>query len=210
MSIVWPCGLSVDAYAAAGRGVDAPRPDCPDCFAPMTMWSGYERYVREAGRCAPIFLHRARCSACRVSHVLLPAFALPGRLDVADTIGALITAVVTRPSGVRPAARAAEVPHTTARGWCRRFARRAGELAVSFAAVCVELRGEVLTPSSDRVLDALVAIGAAFDAACELVGWASLGVWRFASAVSGGGLIATNTNSPYLVIGKRRFMPPVP
>jgi hypothetical protein len=28
--------------------------------------------------------------------------------------------------------------------------------------------------------------------------------------VSGGRLIATNTDSPYLVVGKRRFMPPVP
>jgi hypothetical protein len=28
--------------------------------------------------------------------------------------------------------------------------------------------------------------------------------------VCGGSLLSTNTNSPWLVIGKRRFMPPVP
>jgi hypothetical protein len=28
--------------------------------------------------------------------------------------------------------------------------------------------------------------------------------------VSGGRLIAVNTDSPWLIVGKRRFMPPVP
>ena len=210
MSIVWPCGLSVDAYAAAGRNVEVPRPDCPRCFVPMVMWSGYERSVREAGLCVKIFCHRARCSSCRVSDVLLPSFVLVGRLDVAETVGAVITAVVSGASGVRPVARAAEVPHTTARGWCWRFGARAADLAVSFAALSVEISGAVMTPGSSRANDALAAIRAAFDAACDLPGWLVLGLWRFASVVSGGGLIATNTNMPYLVIGKRRFMPPVP
>jgi len=38
----------------------------------------------------------------------------------------------------------------------------------------------------------------------------AVGRWRFASAVSGGRLIAANTTSPYLIAGSRRFMPPVP
>jgi len=42
------------------------------------------------------------------------------------------------------------------------------------------------------------------------VGWAGLGRWRFAAAVSGGRLIGANTNTPYLIVGRRRFMPPVP
>jgi hypothetical protein len=37
-----------------------------------------------------------------------------------------------------------------------------------------------------------------------------LGAWRFASSVTGGTLLAANTISPWLVVGKRRFMPPVP
>jgi len=36
------------------------------------------------------------------------------------------------------------------------------------------------------------------------------GRWQYISAVTGGRLIATNTNSPYLIVGTRRFMPPVP
>jgi hypothetical protein len=43
-----------------------------------------------------------------------------------------------------------------------------------------------------------------------LAGWDALGGWRFVSAVSGGRVIATNTNTPYLIVGRRRFMPPVP
>jgi len=47
-------------------------------------------------------------------------------------------------------------------------------------------------------------------AASALPGWGELGCWRFVSAVSGGRVIATNTNTPYLIVGRRRFMPPVP
>ncbi len=56
----------------------------------------------------------------------------------------------------------------------------------------------------------MAAIRVAFAAAAALPGWAGLGAWRFASAVSGGTLIAANTTSPFLMVGKRRFMPPVP
>jgi hypothetical protein len=50
VAIVWPCPLAVDAYAAAGRDVGFPRPACPSCAGPLVSWSGYWRYVREAGR----------------------------------------------------------------------------------------------------------------------------------------------------------------
>ena len=108
MAIVWPCPLPVDAYVAAGREVEVPRPVCPSCAGPLVFWSGYWRHVRAAGRFA------------------------------------------------------------------------------------------------------LTAITAAFAAAADLPGWVRLGVWRFAASVSGGRLIAPNTGSPFLVAGRRRFMPPVP
>ncbi len=57
---------------------------------------------------------------------------------------------------------------------------------------------------------AVTAIGAAFAAACEFPGWARLGRCRFAAAVSGGRLLAASTISPSLIVGKRRFLPPVP
>jgi transposase-like protein len=208
MSIVWPCPLTVDAYASMGRAVQVPRPDCPSCLVPAVFWSGYWRYIRWQGQERKIFIRRVRCRACGVTYALLPAFTLARRLDAADTAGAVIGQVVAGACGVRPAAAAAGVPHTTARGWVRRFAARAGELAVSFSALAAELGGEAVRPLPDRLRSAVAAIGAAFMAAAGLPGWAVLGRWRFACAVTGGSLLAANASSPFLIIGARRFMPP--
>lgn len=210
VAIVWPCPLSVDAYVAAGRAVEVPRPDCPRCGGATTWWSGYRRFVRAGGVSRDIFVPRVRCAACETTDVVLPAFVLCGRLDVAETIGALVEEVVTGAGGVRPAAMAAAVPHSTARGWVRRFAARSAALAVAFAALAVELGGEVVAGFGEATGHGLEAVAAAFEAARALPGWEALGRWRFASAVSGGSLLATNTNSPYLVVGRRRVMPPVP
>jgi len=208
--MVWPCPLPVDAYVAAGREVEFPRPACPACAGGLVFWSGYWRHVRAAGRCRKIFVPRLRCGRCKVSHALLPAFVLAWRLDVAETVGAVVAEVAGGWCGVRPAAARRAVPYTTARGWVRRFRRRALELGTGFAALAVELGGDALRPAADAGRFALAAIGAAFGAAAGLPGWLGLGVWRFACSVSGGRLIAANTTSPWMMIGKRRFMPPVP
>jgi Domain of unknown function (DUF6431) len=208
MSMVWPCPLTVDAYASMGRAVVVPRPECPSCLVPVVFWSGYWRHVRWRERERKVFIPRVRCGACGVTHALLPAFMLARRLDAVDVAGAVIGLVAGGMCGVRPAAVAAGVPYTTARGWVRRFAGRAGELAVSFSALCIELGGEVVRPQPDRRRHAVAAVSAAFTAAAGLPGWAVLGQWRFASAVTGGSLIAANASSPFLIIGTRRFMPP--
>jgi len=214
VAIVWPCPLPVDAYVAAGRKVEVPRPVCPLCGEPLVFWSGYWRHVRAGGlaggRCPKIFVPRVRCGPCRVSHALLPAFVLAWRLDTAETIGAVITEVAGGGCGVRPAAARAGVPHTTARDWVRRFCGRASELGIAFAALAVELGGEAIRPAAGAGRFALAAIGAAFGAAAGLPGWLAMGRWRFASSVSGGKLIAANKSSPFLVVGRRRFIPPVP
>jgi hypothetical protein len=208
MSMVWPCPLTVDAYASMGRAVQVPRPECPSCSSPVVFWSGYWRHVRCQRQERKIFIPRVRCCGCGVTHALLPAFVLARRLDAAESAGAVIGQVAGGACGVRPAAAAAGVPHTTARGWVRRFAARAGELAVSFSALAVELGGEVVRPLPDPLRSAVAAIGAGFAAAAGLPGWAALGRWRFACAVTGGSLLAANATSPFLVIGRRRFMPP--
>ena len=208
MSMVWPCPLTVDVYASMGRAVKVPRPRCPLCSSAVVFWSGYWRHVRWQRRERRIFIPRVRCRACGVTQALLPAFVLARRLDAAGTAGAVIGQVAGGMCGVRPAAAAAGVPYTTARGWVRRFAARAGELAVSFSALCAELGGEVVRPLPDRSGWAVAAVGAAFTAAAGLPGWAVLGRWRFACAVTGGSLLAANASSPFLIIGTRRFMPP--
>lgn len=210
VAMVWPCPLSVDAYVAAGRDVEVPRPDCPRCGSATTRWSGYRRFVRADGASRAIFVPRVRCGRCRVTDALLPAFVLRGRLDAVETIGAVIEDVAGGSCGVRPAAARADVAHTTARGWVRRFGARAAGLSVALAALVVELGGDAVVTVIDAAGQAVVAIGAAFAMARSLPGWDGLGRWRFVSAVSGGNLIGANTNTPYLIVGRRRFMPPVP
>jgi uncharacterized protein DUF6431 len=210
VAMVWPCPLPVDAYIAAGRRVEFPRPGCPSCAGPLVLWAGYWRHVRAAGRCRKVFVPRLRCGRCGVSHALLPAFVLAWRLDVAETVGAVIAEVAGGGCGVRPAAARAGIPHTTARGWVRRFSGRAGELGTAFAALAVELGGDAVRPPAEAARFALAGIKAAFGAAAGLPGWLAVGLWRFACSVSGGRLIAANTTSPYLIVGTRRFMPPVP
>src|SRR6266487_448028 len=146
----------------------------------------------------------------RAQGALRPAFTLAWRLDVAEAVGAVIGQVAGGACGVRPAAARLGVPYTTARGWVRRFRARGLELGTGFAALAVELGGEAIRPAAEAGRFALAALGAAFAAAAGLPGWLDLGVWRFASSVSGGRLIAANTGSPFLVVGKRRFMPPIP
>ena len=176
----------------------------------MSWWSGYRRFVRAGGVSRAIFVPRVRCGPCAKTDAVLPAFVFCGRLDAVETIGAVIEDVVAGLGGVRPAAAALDVPHTTARGWVRRFEGRAARAAMAFAALVVELGGEVTAAVNDVTGAALVAINSAFELARSLAGWDRLGCWRFASAVSGGRLVATNTNTPYLIVGRRRFMPPVP
>ena len=102
VAIVWPCPLAVDAYVAADRDVGFPRPSCPSCAGPLVFWSGYRRYVREAGRCRKIFVPRLRCAPCGASHALLSAFTLAWRLDTAETVGVVVTQVAGGAYGVRP------------------------------------------------------------------------------------------------------------
>ncbi len=211
MAIVWPCALSVDAYASLGKDVEVPRPDCPDCSAAMIFWSGYIRPLRVLGACVRLFVRRARCRDCTVTHALLPAFALSKRLDAVETVGEAIEAVIEGRSGVRPVASALRVPYTTARGWLRRFVERSGEIAMSFAALAIDLgAGELAGSPLPGSPGAVGALRRAFAAACALPGWVLVGAWRFCSVASGGRLIAANTISPYLVVGRRRFMPPAP
>ncbi len=70
--------------------------------------------------------------------------------------------------------------------------------------------GEPIRPAADAGRFALAAIGAGFAAASCLPGWVVLDVWRFASAVTGGRLLTANITSPWLIVGRRGFMPPVP
>lgn len=212
MAIVWACALSVDEYVAAGRAVAVPRPECPACAAAMTFWSGYERSIRHSGLFLKLWVRRVRCRRCGATHALVPSFCLVGRLDAVEVIGTALTAVVGEARGVRPAAEEADVPHTTARDWVRRFCRRAALIGAAFAAVDVEVTGLAPSlPARRSVAEhALGAIRHAFAAVRSRAGPALPSLWCFVALVTGGGLLATNTNPLSIVLGRRRLIVPVP
>jgi hypothetical protein len=138
VTIVWACRQDAEAYAAAGREVEVPRPRCPACGQPMIFWSGYWHFARQAaGR---FWVRRAKCMGCWVSHALLPSFALVRRLDEARVVGRALAGVVAG-RGMRPLAWELGVPHETLRGWRRRYRARSPGLTAGFAALAVSLGG---------------------------------------------------------------------
>ncbi len=196
MSIVFACALSVDAYVDLGRDVEVPRPNCPACAQTMAFWGFYRRDVR-AGTIVRLLVRRARCPGCRTSHALLPDFAVHGRLDSAEVIGAGIDAM-SRGAGARSAAATLSgVPHTTVRDWRRRLASRAPMLTAGFWAACVawgDLVPRLVVTGALPVLGA--AITAAVAAARRRLG-AVGSRWRIANRIIGGHLISTNTDPPW-------------
>lgn len=176
----------------------------------MSFWSGYGRFVRDSGGSRKVWLRRGWCGACRTSHALVPSFCLLGRLDVVEVVGEALSEVVGGRSGVRPVAARLDVPHTTARDWLRRFARRAGVLTAGFAALVVKLCGVAPVLPADPSHQALGAIALAYVAARSRAGPLLLALWPFAAVVTGGKLLSTNTDPPWSGLGGCRFMPPVP
>ena len=173
VAIVWPCPLPVDAYAAAGREVEFPRPDCPSCAGPMTFWSGYRRHVRGGGP-LPEDLRAAGCGArgARVSHALLPAFVLAWRLDAAETVGAVLAEVAAGRVRGAPGGGAGRGPAYDGAGLgapVRRPGRGAGR---GVRGAGRRARRGAGPPAGRGGRFALAAIRAAFGAAAALAGMA--------------------------------------
>jgi hypothetical protein len=175
----------------------------------MRFRSGYARDARWGGGTGRrIWIRRAQCRRCRVSHALLPSFLLERRLDVVDDIGAVVETVLDGVAVVARAAASAGVPYTTARDWLRRFSSRAARLAAGFAALAVEAEAEVgvatlAVDAERRVLGALRLVA-------HTLGASSVSLWALASLITGGELLASATDPPWRILGGRRFMPPSP
>jgi hypothetical protein len=174
----------------------------------MRFWSGYERFVRD-GVTRRIWIRRAACPACRVAPALLPSFVLLRRLDTVEVIGAALDRAVAG-EGMRTVAVGLGVPHTTARGWRRRFAHRAPMLTAGLAALTVELAGSAPVGPVAPEAAALAALGAVWIWARQRIGVAVPGRWPLAALVSGGGWLAATTSPPWAALGRGRWIPPVP
>ena len=177
----------------------------------MSFWAGYERSVRAGGRCHRLWIARARCSSCRVSHALLPNFLLVGRLDGVDTVGRALAEVASKSMSIGRAAGVLDVPFTTVRGWVRRFTATASVWWSGFASLTVEFGGAIPTAWPSAVPAAAIsAMGWAHQAASARHEMRTGSLWPFVSVVCGGRLVTTNTDPPWRVFGNRRFIPPSP
>lgn len=209
VAMVWRCQLSVEEYVTAGKSIEVPRPGCPDCETLMRFRSGYWRDVRVGGGTGrPVWIRRAQCGPCRRSHALLPSFLFGRRLDAVEIIGVVVEVVTDGVAVAGRVAKALDLPYTTARDWLRRFSVRAPMLAAGFVALAVEVGAEggiagLAVEAQRRALGALRLVG-------EALGASSGSLWALASLVTGGKLLASATDSPWTVLGSRRFMPPVP
>jgi len=174
----------------------------------MIFWSGYSRTVRD-GTDRRIWIRRSKCIACGISHCLLPAFCLLGRLYGSEVIGPALAAIVAGEL-TAAVATAAGFPYTTVRDWRRRHRDRAPVLAAGFAALAIELGAEALTLGAPAERAALEALGWAWAVARRRFGMAVAPLWRFWALVGGGQALSTTTHPPWLLIGGRRLIPPVP
>ena len=137
---------------------------CPGCGGRLARWGHARKRTvfgpgREGRQVRP---RRSRCTACLVTHVLLPARLLLRRMDEAAVIGAALAAAA-RGQGCRRVAAELEVPVDTVRGWLRRAAGRVGLVREVFTQVAAAVSADPvpLEPAGSPLADALVAIVAA-------------------------------------------------
>jgi len=166
---------------------------CPGCGGSLSPW-GWARVRSLRGETGVVVVRprRARCSGCRVSHVLLPVFALLRRADLAEVIGAALSAKAAG-SGARTIAAGLGRPVETVRGWLRAFARRAEVLRLWFTVLLVDTGVDPVPPAQAGTpfADAVAAVVGAVVAARSR--WPRVGEvspWWWASAVSAGRLLA--------------------
>jgi hypothetical protein len=169
---------------------------CPFCDGRLAPWAwARERSVgREAGR-ERVRPRRSRCRSCRATHVLLPATMLVRRGDWAATIGRALE-LKAAGLGQRPIAAAVGASRWTVRGWLSRFAVVADAVRAHLTRWALWLDPGLVRfdPTGTPLGDAVAAVAAAGAAAAERLGIGCR--WQFASAATGGRLLA-NTTSPF-------------
>ncbi len=197
MCIVWRWRLAVSSYVDAGKRVVAPVPVCPGCRRLVSRWGGYWRWLRTPGAEVRIWIRRARCTRCRVSHALLPDFLFDRRLDEVATIGQVLALRAVHNLELRTIARRFDLPRTTLRAWWGRFWTRWPtllaellDLAIGLDAAPVELLMDGEAAVFEALDQAVVRAHARFG---KRVGDA----WRFWSRISGGQVLRTNTSTSW-------------
>ena len=191
MAIVWRCALSVSEYTAAKKLVEVPEQDCPKCGRRLSRWSGYWRWVREAGVRVRIWVRRGRCPPCGVTHVLLPDFMVERRRYVVEEIGQALEKAAARVSAWKASGELG-LPFATVRDWRRRCRERAPGLLAKLSQLALQVGAEI-SELPTWALAALVTVLKAVWAKSREREPGLAGLWRFWNAVFSGKGLATNT-----------------
>ena len=169
---------------------------CPGCGGRL---GGHGHAVRRrvftAGR-FPVAVRprRARCAACGVTHVLLPAWLLSRRCDGTPVIGDML-ARAARGQGFRSIAAVTGVPEDTVRDRLRRFRSLAGRVREFFTRLAGVLAVDPvpLDPAGSVLGDAVVAVAAAGAAAAGRWPAVAVSPWELAAVVTMGSLLSPVT-----------------
>jgi hypothetical protein len=193
----WACPMSLARYAPVSRQVKPERPVCPACRVPMWFDGCYRRQIRQAGVVRQLVVHRVRCARCRAGHAVLPDFVVARRLDSADAIGAALATAAGAPGAGRARWLFASVPARTVRSWRARFAAQ-GQLWAGFSALAAGRGWQPADlPCATACQAAAAAIGAAWHTTLTRCPAAPLrSPWQFATAMSGGALLAIRMSVP--------------
>ena len=153
--------------ARADTDLTAGTLSCPACTGPLQPWGhARTRTVRDLGTTTVALRpRRARCPACRKTHVLLPALVAPRRADTTAGIGAALQASAAG-AGYRRIATQLDRPVSTVRRWIRAahapgHAQWLREQAVGWIARIDRDVLADLSPEPTRLGEALTALAAA-------------------------------------------------
>jgi len=161
---------------------------CPACSRPLSPWGfARSRQVRLSTEVQSVRPRRARCQACKSTHVLSPSWLVPRRRDSAQVIGEALR-LAADGNGHRPIAHQLQRPEGTVRGWLRAARARAESLRTCATRQLVALDPEpaAVTPAASSLGDAVDALMLAVRAWVLRFGKDSVGPWERAVWLTGG------------------------
>ena len=155
---------------------------------------------------AQIWIWRTRCTACRVSHALLPDFLFHRRLDEVAIIGQVLVLTAVHNAAVRALARRFDLPRATVRAWWGLLPLRSPTVLTELLEVAIRLNPAPVDLLTDGVAAVFEALDQAVIRARVRFGERVGDAWRFWSRISGGRVLATNTSVSWRYRSGRSWM----
>lgn len=186
MLIVFPVEVPAEAFLSARGRVAIARPErCPACGHERVTFAGWWTRLTRRG---PVDIHRVACAACKTTHSLWPDVLVARRMDLAELIGAALTAAADG-TGHRPIAARLGLPAATVRGWLRAFRRRAQALSSHLLALAATADPAIDPRTAGPAHAWAVAAVHAFCQALQRLGGEPSHPWRLAVSATAGRLL---------------------